>query len=97
MSDFFIYAFSTAVVYFFSLVGIEYAYSKSRKVRLFLVCTIITAFSLFNGWVINVNKNRIPISSVEKAWNEYTTYCKEEHISWNELTFPDWLALTDAE
>ena len=91
MSNFLCFTLVTALVYLFSLVGIGYANSKSKKVRTCLVCLIILAFSVWNGWAMSANNDKVPISSVEKAWGEYTNYCKEEHISWNELPFPEWL------
>ncbi|MBQ4556560.1 MAG: hypothetical protein IJA60_02805 [Clostridia bacterium] len=97
MMDFLILMLITAILLFFVLVGIEYASSKSKRTRIFLVYSIILAFSALNAWVITVNQNKIPIDSVEKAWNDYTKECREQHISWNELTFPEWLGFKAAE
>ncbi len=97
MSDILWFAFSTAVLYCFSLVGIEYARDKTKKVRVFLTSFIIVVFSIVNGWIINVNFKKIPVTSIEKEWCNYTAFCKEEHISWNELTFPEWLELKQSE
>ncbi len=97
MMDFLVLMLITAILLFFALVGIEYASSKSKRTRIFLVCSIILAFSTLNAWVITINQNKIPIDSVEKAWNDYTEECREQHISWNELTFPEWLSIKASE
>ena len=84
-------------MYFFSLLPLEYAKDKSKRVCAMIYCLVIFGFSILNGWQMNINLNKIPVSSVEKEWKEYTLYCKEEHISWDELTFPEWLAIVASE
>ena len=80
------------MVYCFSLGGIEYAREKSKKVRVNLIIVITLAFSLFCAWTVGINEKKIPIDNVEKAWESYTEFCREQHISWSELTFPEWLS-----
>lgn len=93
MPKFLLYVFLSAWVYFLSMAGVEYAYSKTEKVRRNLIILIMIVFSIFNGWAMSINEKKIPIDSVEKEWNKYTIYCKENHISWSELTFPEWMSL----
>lgn len=93
MSDFLIFAFITAFAYCFSLVGIEQARKKSGKVRCILIVLIIAIFSVLNGWAMSINEDKIPIDFVEKEWDRYVIDCKQNHISWNELTFPEWLSI----
>ena len=57
----------------------------------------MAAFSLLNGWIMCVNQNKIPVETVSKEWNRYATHCKQEHISWSDLTFPEWLSLVASE
>ena len=97
MTDFICFVFSTAMLYFFSLLPLEYAKDKSKKTCAVIVCLVIAGFSILNGWAMNINLNKIPMDSVEKSWEEYVTYCKEEQISWNELTFPEWLGVKASE
>ena len=93
MSNFLLYVLITMIVFFFSLSGIEYANSKPKRFRFFLIAIIMLTFSIWNAWALTVNENKIPIKNVEKLWYEYAAHCKEEHISWNELTFPKWLEI----
>lgn len=93
MSDFLCFALATAMAYFFSLAGIEYAQDKPKDIKILLICLITVVLSVFNAWAITVNQNKIPIASVEKKWNEYINYCKEENISWDEYPFPHWLTV----
>lgn len=97
MNDIIINAIAMAIAYLISLAGMEYAASKGGKVKILLIILIITVFSLFGGWAIAFNENKIPIDAVEKEWKRYTIYCREEHISWNEITFPEWLSLQASE
>lgn len=97
MSNFICIAFAISIGYMFSLAGIEYAKDKPKKVRRFLTCSIIIAFSLLTTWTIKINECKIPIEAVEKEWRKYVSYCHDEHISWNELTFPEWLNIEASE
>lgn len=93
MADFLSFVFATVMAYLFSLAGVEYAQGKSKKTRRILICLITLAFSIINGWMMYINLNTISINEVDKAWRRYTTYCRQEHISWNEITFPEWLSI----
>lgn len=97
MSDFLCFVLASAMLYFFSLVPIEYAFGKSEKVKIRIICLVIVVFSIVNGWAMSVNQDKIPLDSVEKAWENYTNFCSEEHISWSDLTFPEWLSLKTSE
>ena len=46
---------------------------------------------------MSVNENKIPVEEVEKEWNRYVMFCKQEHISWSDITFPDWLSYGGVE
>lgn len=94
MGDFLILMLSAAMILFFVLAGIEYAKSKSSII---LICLVFIVFSAVFAWMITVNENKIPVEKVEKAWNEYAQECKEQHISWSELTFPEWLNIKASE
>lgn len=49
MSDFFIYVIASILIYTFSLVGIDYAYSKPPKTRRALIILIIVAYGILWG------------------------------------------------
>ena len=93
MSDILIFSFATAMLYSYSLLGIEYAKSKTEKVKIRLICLVIVVFSIFNGWLMYFNRNVLPLDAVDKEWDRYVAYCRQEHISWSDLTFPEWLSL----
>jgi hypothetical protein len=93
MSDFLIFVLASAMLYFFSIVPIEYAVGKSEKVKIRLICLVIVVFSIVNGWLMYFNRNVLPLDAVDKEWDRYVTYCRQEHISWSDLTFPEWLSL----
>ena len=97
MSDFLIFAFSTATLYFVSLLGIEYANGKTKKVKNRLICLIIVVFSIINGWVMYINQNKLPIETVDREWDRYVIFCRQEHISWSDITFPEWISLVASE
>jgi hypothetical protein len=97
MSDFLIFVLASAMLYFFSLVPIEYAFSKSEKVKICLICLVIVVFSIVNGWLMYFNQNILPLDAVDKEWDRYVEYCRQEHISWSDLTFPEWLSLKASE
>lgn len=97
MSDFFGFSLASAMLYFVSLVVVDYAYRKTKKTKQFLVCLVLVAFSILNGWMLCVNQNKIPVEAVSREWNRYATHCKQEHISWSDLTFPEWLSLVASE
>ena len=97
MTDFLYFSFASAILYFISLVVIYYAYGRTKKIKLFLICLVVVTFGIFNGWAMSVNQDKIPLDSVEKAWENYTNFCSEEHISWSDLTFPEWLSLKTSE
>ena len=97
MSDILIFSFATAMLYSYSLLGIEYAKSKTKKVKKCLICFIILAFSILNGWALSVNQNILSLDAVHKEWDRYVVYCRQEHISWSDLTFPEWLSLKASE
>ena len=96
MSDFLIFSLVSAFAYSISLLAIKYAKGKTKKVKHRLICLIVLAFSLWNGWAMSVNQNTLPLEVVEKEWNRYVVYCRQEHISWSDLTFPEWLS-TEAD
>lgn len=93
MSDFFIFFISSAMIYFCTLVPLEYAFRKSKKTQMCIIGLVAVVFSIVNGRVILVNQNKIPVDAVEKEWDKYVIYCRQEHISWSDLTFPEWLDL----
>lgn len=93
MSDFLIFVLASAMLYFFSIVPIEYAFGKSEKVKTRLICLVIVVFSIVNGWLMYFNRNVLPLDAVDKEWDRYVAYCRQEHISWSDLTFPEWLSL----
>lgn len=97
MPDFLLFTFISAFAYFVSLLGLEYANGKTKKVKHRLICLIILVFSLWNGWALSVNQNILPLEVVDKEWDRYVIYCKQEHISWSDLTFPEWLLLEASE
>lgn len=97
MSDFFISVLLSAMLYFISLVPIEYAYSKTKKTKINLICLVAIVFGIVNGWIMSVNENKLPLEAVNKEWERYVIYCRQEHISWNDLTFPEWLSLEASE
>lgn len=88
---------ASAMLYFFSLVPISYALEKTEKTKRYIICLIIIAFGIVNSFVITLIQNQISVDAVEKEWNKYTDYCRQEHISWSELTFPEWLSLKSSE
>ena len=97
MSDFFWNAVSTAWIYCLSLAGIFSIKQTSKKVRIFLICSVIILFSVFNAWVMSIKEKTIPLGAVDKEWEMYVVYCRQEHISWSDLTFPEWLSLKTSE
>lgn len=97
MADFLIFSFATAMLYFFSLVPIEYAFGKSQKTQGIIICLVVAVFSIVNGWLMYFNKNASPLDAVDKEWDMYVVYCRQEHISWSDLTFPEWLSLKASE
>lgn len=97
MSDFLIFVLSSAMLYFVSLVPIEYAFGESEKTKKYIISLVIVAFSILNGWLMYFNKSVLLLESVDKEWNKYVIYCREEHISWSDLTFPEWLSLEASE
>lgn len=97
MSDFFISVLLSAMLYFVSLVPIEYAYSKTKKTKIKLICLVAVVFGILNGWIMSVNENKLPLKVVNKEWDRYVSYCRQEHISWSDLTFPEWLSLEASE
>lgn len=97
MSDVLWFAFATAISYCISLLCIEYANRKPKDIKTILISLIVLAFSLQNGWAMSVNQNKIPVEAVEKEWNRYVVYCRQEHISWSDLTFPEWLSIEASE
>lgn len=97
MSGFLFFVLASAMLYFFSLVPIEYAFSKSKKVKIRLICLVIVVFSIVNGWAMYFNHNVLPLGAVDKEWDRYVDYCRQEHISWSDLTFPEWLSLYASE
>ncbi len=97
MSDFFVSVLLSAMLYFISLVPIEYAYSKTEKTKINLICLVAVTFGIVNGWMMSVNENKLPLETVDKEWDRYVIYCRQEHISWSDLTFPEWLSLVASE
>ena len=97
MSDILWFAYSSAIICCGVLWCIEYARSKPKNIKYPLIGLIILVFSLLNGWLMNVNQNKLPLDAVESKWNEYADYCRQEHISWSEITFPEWLSLECSE
>lgn len=91
MSDFLINAIVIGAVYLFSLLGISYAANKSKKIRIAVIAAVTVAFSFYVAAAAIIGTKRIPTNVVEKEWKRYTEYCKENHISWGEYTFPEWL------
>ena len=70
---------------------------KTKNTRRFLILLIIVAFSIYSGFAMSVNQNKIPVEAVEREWNRYVVYCRQEHISWSDLTFPEWLSIEASE
>ena len=66
MSDFFIAVLSSAMLYFVSLVPIEYAYSKTKKTKMNIVCLVAVAFGILSWWVMSINKNTLHLETVNK-------------------------------
>lgn len=97
MSDFFGNTVSTAWMFCLFLAGMFSIKQTSKKFRIFLICSIIILFSVFNAWIMNIKENTLPVEAVEKEWNRYVMFCKQEHISWNDITFPEWLSLVASE
>ena len=97
MSDYLWYVVGTAMLYLYSLVPLSYASDKSKKTKRFIIGLVVLVFSLGNGWIMSVNENKIPVEEVEKEWNRYVMFCKQEHISWSDITFPDWLSYGGVE
>lgn len=93
MSNYLLNVIASALAYFFSLLGIGYAFSKAGKIKAGITFAVIIAFSLYNGWALKLCEDRIPIDAVEEAWVRYAEYCREEHVSWSDLTFPEWLSI----
>ena len=93
MSDFFITVLLSAMLYFVSLVPIEYANSKTKKTKINIACLVAVAFGILSWWVMNINKNTLHLEAIDKEWDRYVVYCRQEHISWSDLTFPEWLSL----
>ena len=93
MGDFLLFFISSAMIYFCTLVPLEYAFRKSKKTQMCIIVLVTVVFSIVNGWVILVNQNKIPVDAVEKEWDRYTDFCRQEHISWSDLTFPEWLSM----
>ena len=80
MSDFFISVLLSAMLYFISLVPIEYAFSKTKKTKINLICLVAVAFGILSGWVMSVNQNTLSLDVVDKEWDRYVIYCRDEHI-----------------
>ena len=97
MSDFISNTLLTAWIYCLFLAGIFSVRQASKNIRIFLICLIIILFSVFNAWVMNIKEKTLPLEAVDKEWNRYVIYCREEHISWSDLTFPEWLSLEVSE
>ena len=97
MLDFLMDMFATGMLLFILFAVVEYANSKSKKIRIMLICLISVTFCTCNAWCIKINRNTIPVSAVAETWREYTLYCRKESISWNELTFPEWLSINSAK
>lgn len=97
MSDFLGCVLASAMLYFSTLVPIEYAFSKSKKVQIRLIFLVLVVFSIVNGWLMYFNQNTLPLDIVDKEWDRYVVYCRQEHISWSDLTFPEWLSLKASE
>ena len=95
MSDFFWNIFSTVWMYVLSLAGIYSVKQTPKKICIFLICLIIILFSVLNAWVMSIKENTLPLEVIDKEWGEYVDYCRQEHISWSELTFPDWLSIIE--
>lgn len=97
MSDFLCFSCVTAIAYFISLLVLEYANSKEKKARQILICLVVIVFSFWNGWAMKCNQDVLPLEAVDKEWERYVIYCKQEHISWSDLTFPEWLLVEDSQ
>jgi hypothetical protein len=87
----------TAISYCISLLCVEYANSKPKDIKIILISLIVLAFSIWNGWAMNVKQNTLSLDAIEQEWERYVSYCKEEHISWSDLTFPEWLSVEASE
>ena len=93
MSDFLVNTLMFGAVYLFSLLGISYARIKPKKIQIAIIAIVTIAFSLYMATIMQIGINRIPIDTIEKEWKRYTTHCEENHISWSEYTFSEWLGV----
>ncbi len=91
MSDFLLYVIVTGMLYLVSLCCVIYALEKTGKTKVALIATITIVFSVIIAFGLHVRENAIPLDAVEKQWKRYTAFCKENHISWSDCTFPEWL------
>lgn len=97
MSEFLLNVILTAWIYCLTLAGIFSLKKAPKDVRIVLICSIIILFSIFNAWVINIKEKTLPLDVIDREWNRYADFCRQEHISWSDLTFPEWLSLEASE
>lgn len=97
MSDFLLNIVLTAWKYCVFLAAIFSLKKAPKDVRIFLICSIIILFSVLNAWVININLKTLPLDVIDREWNKYVNFCRQEHISWSDLTFPEWLSIEGSE
>lgn len=93
MADFLWFAVGTAVLYFFSLACLAPLVGKnieSKELRIIIFCLVIIVFSLLNAYLLYNQLHTLSIEDIENAWKEYVEYCSDQHVSWNEFTFPEW-------
>ena len=96
MSDFLIDFLACAMLCSQLILAAEISNDKSEKLQTAIKIFAVVVFSLVLVWLLNINRQKIPLDKVEEAWNQYTDYCKENHISWSEYTFPEWLSGEDS-
>lgn len=97
MSDFISNTFCAVWMYCVVLAGIVGLKKAPKDVRIILISLMIILFGLVNAFVMNIKEKALPLDVIDKEWDRYVVFCKEQHISWNDLTFPEWLSIEASE
>jgi len=97
MSDFILNTFCTVWMYCVVLAGIVSLKKAPKDVRIILIALMIILLGLINAFVMNIKEKTLPLDVIDKEWDRYVDFCKQEHISWSDLTFPEWLSIEASE
>jgi hypothetical protein len=79
------------------LAGIVSLKKAPKDVRIILISLIVILFGLVNAFVMNIKEKTLPLDVIDKEWDRYVDFCKQEHISWSDVTFPEWLSIEASE